>query len=185
MRPMSCVSGIHDRLASSSRARTPLAIASMLVVRLRCVRITPLGSLVDPDENWMNATSSGRGAMLDAGHRDVGHLVQEHRAALEARDAIGEAVLVGVGAQAVEHLALGGERRRRQAGEHAKELGLVLVGVAGRERNGDDAAEHACPERVDERREPVDQHDRVRARDARPRPAGDAGGPSERPRIST
>ena len=53
---------------------------------------------------------------------------------------------------------------RRQAREHAEELRLVLVGVAGRERHGDDAPEHAGPERVDKGREPVDQDDRVRAR---------------------
>ena len=59
MSPMSCVSGIHDRLASSARVATPVEIASMFVVTLRCVRTTPFGSLVEPDENWMNAVSSG------------------------------------------------------------------------------------------------------------------------------
>ena len=68
----------------------------------------------------------------------------------------------GESAQPVEHLALGRERGRGQAREHAEELGLVLVGVPGRERDRDDPPEHARPERVDERRAPVDEDDRVR-----------------------
>ena len=35
---------------------TPLALA----MTLPCVSTTPFGSLVEPEENWMNATSSGR-----------------------------------------------------------------------------------------------------------------------------
>ena len=127
------------------------------------MRITPLGSLVDPDENWMNATSSGE-ARCSMPRTETSAIssrktVRFSRRAMRLR----EAVVVGVGAQAVEHLALGGERRRGQAREHAEELGLVLVRVAGGERHRDDAAEHARPERVDEGREAVDQDHGMRA----------------------
>ena len=50
----------------------------------------------------------------------------------------------------------------RRVGD-AEEFGLVLVGVAWREGHGNDAAEGARPERIHERREPVDQDHGVRA----------------------
>jgi hypothetical protein len=34
-------------------------MAPMLAIRFRWVRTTPFGVLVEPDENWMKATSSG------------------------------------------------------------------------------------------------------------------------------
>ena len=59
IRPMSWVSGIQDSDTSSSQkpaaAEAPRALARMLP----CVSTTPLGSLVEPEENWMKATSSG------------------------------------------------------------------------------------------------------------------------------
>ena len=51
----------------------------------------------------------GRRTMLDAGHRDVGDFVQEHRPLLEPDEPIGERVVGGERAQALEHLALGGK----------------------------------------------------------------------------
>ncbi len=55
---MSWVSGIHDRLTSCSvnpaTSVEPRALARMLP----CVSTTPLGSLVEPEENWMKAVSS-------------------------------------------------------------------------------------------------------------------------------
>ena len=58
IRPMSWVSGIQlsdTSLASRPIAcRTPSAFARMLP----CVSTTPFGSLVEPDENWMNAVCS-------------------------------------------------------------------------------------------------------------------------------
>jgi hypothetical protein len=48
---MSCVKGIHDKLTSSAvnfaASDDPRAFAMMFP----CVSTTPLGSLVDPDEN--------------------------------------------------------------------------------------------------------------------------------------
>ena len=121
-----------------------------------------MGSLVEPEENWMNAMSSGCRPMGDAVRRYIGDLVQDHRMPFELREPFGETVFRGIGAQPVEHLALGGERRCGQAREHAEEFRLVLVGIAGRERYGDHAPEHTRPERVDERGEAVDQDDGLR-----------------------
>ena len=57
--PMSCVSGIQ--LSETSLSENPAAwrAPSALARMLRCVSTTPLGSLVEPDENWMNAVCSG------------------------------------------------------------------------------------------------------------------------------
>ena len=118
--------------------------------------------------------SSGAAAVRQPRHRDIGDLVQEHRALIEPGQFLAQAVVRRVGAQPVEHLALGRERRRAQARQHAEELGLVLVRVAGRERHCDDAAENAGPERVDERREAVDQDDGFGSRRGARRPAGAA-----------
>ncbi len=56
--PMSWVSGIQLRDTSRSVNRPRSMIAPMLVIRFRCVSTTPLGVLVEPEENWMKATSS-------------------------------------------------------------------------------------------------------------------------------
>ncbi len=45
----------------------PVAMASMFVIRLRCVSTTPFGSLVEPDENWTNAMSPGAAAWRTPG----------------------------------------------------------------------------------------------------------------------
>ena len=63
MRPMSWVSGIHDRLTSSCGEARRLGRAAQLARMLPCVSTTPFGSLVEPEENWMKATSSGRGLL--------------------------------------------------------------------------------------------------------------------------
>ncbi len=57
---MSCVSGIQ--LSEVSLSLNPAAcIAPSAFARMfACVSTTPLGSLVDPEENCMNAVSSGR-----------------------------------------------------------------------------------------------------------------------------
>ena len=59
---MSWVSGIHDRLVSVSLKPPAWVEPSMLAMRFACVSTTPLGSLVEPDENWMKAVSSGLAA---------------------------------------------------------------------------------------------------------------------------
>jgi hypothetical protein len=161
---MSWVSGIHERLASSSRACTPWAMASILVGEIPVREDHALGLAGGSRGELDERDVVGGRTMLEARHRHVGDFVEEHRAALEARDAIREPVLVGERAQAIEHLALRGEGRRGQAREHAKELGLVLVGIAGGERDRDDPAEHAGPERVDIGGQGVGQDHRVRAR---------------------
>ena len=102
--------------------------------------------------------------MLRAAGRDVRDLVEEHRSALEARDGLREAVVLRVGAQAVEDLALRGEGWRGQSRKDTEKFRLVLVGVAGSKRHGDHAAQGARPERVHERRQPIDEDHRVRTR---------------------
>ena len=57
--PMSWVSGIHDRLTSSSLNFAASVAPRALAMMFACVSTTPFGSLVEPDENWMKAMSSG------------------------------------------------------------------------------------------------------------------------------
>ena len=59
---MSWVSGIHDSETSSGRSRAAWIAPSVFATRLPCVSCTPLGSLVEPEENWMNARSAGEAA---------------------------------------------------------------------------------------------------------------------------
>jgi len=58
MSPISCVNGIQlnetSRSVKPAAWREPSAFARMFA----CVSTTPLGSLVEPDENWMNAIPS-------------------------------------------------------------------------------------------------------------------------------
>ena len=61
---MSWVSGIQLRLTSSVWYLSTAVAPAMFATRLPWVSITPLGSLVDPDENWMNARSSGAGRTI-------------------------------------------------------------------------------------------------------------------------
>ena len=58
IRPMSWVSGIQLSETSDSSRRAARSTASELCRMLPWVSTTPFGSLVDPDENWMNAGSS-------------------------------------------------------------------------------------------------------------------------------
>ena len=62
IRPMSWVRGIQVRLTSFSFHSEASPAPRVFVMILRCVSTTPLGSLVEPDENWMKAMSSGRTA---------------------------------------------------------------------------------------------------------------------------
>ena len=64
IRPMSCVSGIQLSEMSCSLNRAPWRAPSQLARMLPWVSTTPFGSLVDPDENWMNAVWS---AVMRAG----------------------------------------------------------------------------------------------------------------------
>ncbi len=59
MRPMSWVSGIQVRLVSFSFHSEASPAPRALVRMFLWVSTMPLGSLVDPEENWMNAVSSG------------------------------------------------------------------------------------------------------------------------------
>ena len=56
---MSWVSGIHDRLTSCSLNPAASVAPRQLAMMLPCVSTTPLGSLVEPEENWMKAVSCG------------------------------------------------------------------------------------------------------------------------------
>ena len=51
MSPMSCVSGIHDRLTSSCVNFAPSDEPRAFAMMFPCVSTTPFGSLVEPDEN--------------------------------------------------------------------------------------------------------------------------------------
>ncbi len=58
---MSCVRGIQLKVTSFS-LYLPMAAAPLtLAIKLPWVSITPFGSLVEPEENWMKARSSGAG----------------------------------------------------------------------------------------------------------------------------
>ena len=59
---MSWVSGIQLSVTSSAVSAAALMAPSAFARMLPCVSTTPFGSLVEPEENWMKATSSRPGA---------------------------------------------------------------------------------------------------------------------------
>ena len=83
---MSCVSGIQLKVTSCSPYRPIVVAPSMLAIRLPCVSITPFGSLVEPDENWMNARSDGSGRVSLPG-REIS-VIDSTRKQREARSLI-------------------------------------------------------------------------------------------------
>ena len=111
----------------------------------------------------------GTGWLRRSRRAQVGDFVDEHAVPLQPRECCVEAVLAREGGEPLEGLALGGDVRLSERRQHAKELALVLVGVAGGKRHRDDAAHDARPERIDERLERVDQQDHL---GAGPRAAG-------------
>ncbi|MMZ66253.1 hypothetical protein D1872_287320 [compost metagenome] len=60
--PISCVNGIQDTMTSSRFRFTPAIIASIFNIKFLWVNTTPLGIPVEPEENWINAVSSGIGS---------------------------------------------------------------------------------------------------------------------------
>ena len=82
---------------------TPQLLARMLP----CVSTTPFGSLVEPEENWMKATSSGSRALTLAGARDVIEIVDQEGARAQPLEQLLLTDLRGKGADALERAALG------------------------------------------------------------------------------
>ena len=126
---------------------TPRALAMMLP----CVSTTPLGSLVEPEENWMKATSSGCACVRLAGAARCrpGHRPGT-RATRSASKVCASPTCAGEGADALERAALGVDEGLAELARDAQQLVAVLIADAERHRHGDDAAEHRGPERIDE-----------------------------------
>ena len=110
IRPMSCVSGIHDRLIvvgieSPRQCRPPRILAS----RLACVSTTPLGSLVEPEENWMKAVSPGCARVHFAAATDFVEFVDQKRSRAQRLEgsAVRLALARGEAADALEQPLLG------------------------------------------------------------------------------
>ncbi len=148
---MSCVSGIQlsDTSCSLKPAawRAPSAFARML----RCVSTTPFGSLVEPEENWMNAVSPAVTRAGVPGARDVVELVDQERARARAPSTRCRLRRSSPRTPPAGRAACG--RCRAAAAElprDAQQLVLVLVADADRDRHRHDAAVQAGPERVDE-----------------------------------
>ena len=80
--PMSWVRGIQLRETSRSVNRPRSMIAPMLVMRFRWVSTTPFGVLVEPEENWMKATSSA-----DTGRSSPGREMSVTRSTVSERPA--------------------------------------------------------------------------------------------------
>ncbi|MNP15365.1 hypothetical protein D3C76_1077190 [compost metagenome] len=58
---MSCVNGIQLSEESCSVVPEHVTIAAIFDSRFAWVSMTPLGSPVEPDENWIKAIASGSG----------------------------------------------------------------------------------------------------------------------------
>jgi hypothetical protein len=103
---MSWVSGIHDKLASSSRHAHALRDGGDVRGEIAVGEHHALRLARRPDENWMNATSSvdGRCSMP---RFETSAISSRNTVRFSRRAKAGPmAVVVGVGAQPVEHPAL-------------------------------------------------------------------------------
>ena len=147
---MSCVSGIQLSETSCSLKPAACVAPSAFVRMLRWVSTTPLGSLVEPDENWMNAVWSGTQVGRRAGSRNVVERVDQERARLERTPGFWLAEGGGVRREAVAELLVGVEKRLPELLRDAQQLVLVLVADADGDRHRHDAAVEAGPVRVDE-----------------------------------
>ena len=142
--PMSWVSGIQLNATSASVMPAPSMIPRMLVIRLACVSTTPFGWPVDPDENWMNARSSGR---RSAGEPSS---AMERTASTESGDSLrqplGCAETLKPLQQALLRIDIGSSQRI----EHVKKLVTMIVTDPDGNGHRHDAAENAGPESVHE-----------------------------------
>ena len=162
IRPMSWVSGIQlsDTSCSLKPAawRAPSALARMLP----CVSTTPLGSLVEPEENWMNAVCPRCTPAGVPARRNVVELRRRGRcAASSAVHASGSPVVRGERRQPVAQLAGPCTGTAAQLLRDAQQLVLVFVADADGHRHRHDAAVQAGPVGVDEllvARDVQDQH---------------------------
>src|SRR5579863_5437087 len=146
---MSCVSGIHDRLTSSALNRAAWLIPRMFAMRLACVSTTPLGSLVEPEENWMKATSAGR-ARWGLPLRPSCSSWSTRNARVRSVASVSRSSSLLAGGEALQQSLLGIDIRSAQLARDAQQLAAVLVTEARGYRHRDDAAEHCRPEGVDE-----------------------------------
>ena len=107
---------------------------------LPCVSTTPLGSLVEPDENWMKATSSGRQLRRRAFAGDVVEVVDQECAGAQRVEGSPPAGPVGKLSDAIERLAVGVDEGRAQLARDAQQLVPVFVADADGHRHRHDAA---------------------------------------------
>ena len=147
---MSWVSGIHDRLTSSSLKPAASVEPRQLARMLPWVSTTPLGSLVEPEENWMKAVSSAlTRCTLPAREMSSRSSTRKARRRRPSKVCCSPD-LRGEGADALERAALGVDEGLAEAARDAQQLVAVLVADAERHRHRHDAAEDRRPERVDE-----------------------------------
>ena len=148
---MSCVSGIHDRLTSSTVKRAISFAPQQLAMMLRWVSTTPFGSLVEPEENWMKAMSFGwRARMRPAREMSSSSSTRNVRTS-NASNSFTRASLGRERADALERSSLGVQERVDELVRDAQQLVAMLIADAERHRHGNDPAEHRRPEGIDER----------------------------------
>ena len=109
-----------------------------------------MGSLVEPDENWMNAVWSGSRLRRGARARDVVERFDQEGPWLERAPGLGLAEGGGVGRQTVAQLLVGVEQRLPELPRNPQQLVLVFVADADRDGHRHDAAVEAGPVGVDE-----------------------------------
>ena len=122
----------------------------ILAIRLPCVSITPFGSLVEPEENWMNARSEGSGRWSFPG-REMS-VIDSTRKQRESRSAM-SSLSPASAASACRRSRFFASVYRYGLAElarDAQELVPVLVADADGERHGHDAAGDRGPERIEE-----------------------------------
>ena len=147
---MSWVNGIQDTQVSLSPQRAASPEPRAFTRMLRWVSTTPLGSLVEPDENWMNAMSSGLTACTWPAFEMSSTCSAKKARGLEAVEGRLFAGAAGKGADAIECLPVGVDEGLAQFPGDAQQLVFVLVTDAEGNRHRHDPAQHAGPEGIEE-----------------------------------
>ncbi len=173
MRPMSWCSGSQDTPTCGSPSRRPAPSARWRRAATSgwCVSATGLGSTVDPEENWIRPSPSGRPPEAEA-RSDPG-------ASRPGSPSAGPRSTMASPRQPLACGASVSTNRRARELDHPRGGGVILVEAAQperrRERHRDGAGQRRAEERVEERR-PGRQHQRhpiARAHAERRQRAGD------------
>jgi hypothetical protein len=133
----------------------------MFAMRLPCVSMTPFGSLVEPEENWMKARSSALGRCSLPG-REMSVIDSTRKAArLEFSEQRRLPDLPGERLQALQILGVRVQQRLAELARHPQQLVAVLIADADGERHRHDPAAHRGPESIEELLVVVEEDDHL------------------------